>query len=74
MNNSLNSSSGMQRGSRAASLGQTCEEIERSYLEPTALKRMVEPEELAATAVFLCSDEARSITGETLSVSAGFRV
>ena len=60
--------------SRAASLGQTYEEIERSYLEPTALKRMVEPEELAATAVFLCSDEARSITGETLSVSAGFRV
>ena len=60
--------------SRAASLGQTYEEIERSYLEPTALKRMVEPEEIAATAVFLASEEARNITGETITVSAGFRL
>jgi len=60
--------------SRAQSLGRPYEEVERSYLDPTALKRMVEPEEVAATAVFLASDEARSITGETLSVSAGFRV
>src|SRR2546426_446723 len=57
--------------SRAQSLGRPYEEVERSYLDPTALKRMVEPVEVAATAVFLASDEARSITRETLSVSAG---
>jgi NAD(P)-dependent dehydrogenase (short-subunit alcohol dehydrogenase family) len=35
---------------------------------------MVEPEEIAATAVFLATEEARNITGETITVSAGFRV
>jgi len=38
------------------------------------LGRLVEPEEIAAAAVFLASDEARNITGETLTVSAGFRL
>src|SRR5262249_53438922 len=39
---------------RAASLGRTVEEVEREfYLEPTALKRMIDPEEIAATAVFM---------------------
>jgi NAD(P)-dependent dehydrogenase (short-subunit alcohol dehydrogenase family) len=35
---------------------------------------MVDPEEIASTALFLASDEARSITGETLAVSGGFRI
>jgi NAD(P)-dependent dehydrogenase (short-subunit alcohol dehydrogenase family) len=60
---------------RATSLGKSTAEIEREfYVEPTALKRMLDPEEIAATAVFLCSDEARGITGETLGVTAGFRL
>lgn len=60
---------------RAASLGKSIAEIEREfYVEPTALKRMLDPEEIAATAVFLASDEARGITGETLGVTAGFRL
>jgi NAD(P)-dependent dehydrogenase (short-subunit alcohol dehydrogenase family) len=60
---------------RAAALGKTPAEVEREFfIEANAMKRMVEPEEIAATAVFLCSEEARNITGETLTVSAGFRL
>jgi NAD(P)-dependent dehydrogenase (short-subunit alcohol dehydrogenase family) len=60
---------------RAAALGRTPAEVEREFfIEANAMKRMVEPEEIAATAMFLCSDEARNITGETITVSAGFRL
>jgi NAD(P)-dependent dehydrogenase (short-subunit alcohol dehydrogenase family) len=60
---------------RAASLGKSTAEIEREfYVEPTALKRMLDPEEIASTALFLASDDARGITGETLGVTAGFRL
>ena len=59
---------------RAAQIGETEEETRRWYVQPTALKRFVEAEEVAAAAVFLASDEARNVTGETLSVSAGFHL
>lgn len=60
---------------RAASLGRSIADIEREfYVDPTALKRMLDPEEIASTALFLASDEAGGITGETISVSAGFRL
>jgi NAD(P)-dependent dehydrogenase (short-subunit alcohol dehydrogenase family) len=60
---------------RAAALGKTPEEVELEFfVGSNALKRMVEPDEIAATAVFLASEEARNITGETITVSAGFRI
>ena len=59
---------------RAARTGASLAEVERSYVEPTALKRFVDPADIASAAVFLASEEARSITGETISVSAGFGV
>ena len=59
---------------RAAQMGKSEDEIERAYLDSSALKHMVEPEEIAATVLFLVSEEGRSITGETISVSAGFRI
>ena len=60
---------------RAAVLGRTPEEVEREFfVSASALGRLVEPEEIAAAAVFLASDDARNITGETLTVSAGFRL
>jgi len=58
----------------AAAMGRGEGDIEREYLDPTALKRMVEEDDVAALALFLASDEARNITGETIAVSAGFRV
>ena len=60
---------------RAASLGKSIAEIEDEfYVRPTALKRMLDPEEIAGASLFLASDEARGITGETLGVTAGFRL
>ena len=60
---------------RAAALGRAKEDVEREFfIEPTALKRMVETDDIAATALHLASDEAGNITGETISVSAGFRL
>ena len=60
---------------RAAALNRRPEDIEREFfIDSTALKRIVEPEEIAAAALYFCSEEARNVTGETLAVSAGFRL
>ena len=59
---------------RAEEMKLPYEEVEKQYVEPTALKRMVEEEDIAAMAVFLASDEGRNITGETLNISAGYRL
>jgi NAD(P)-dependent dehydrogenase (short-subunit alcohol dehydrogenase family) len=59
---------------RAAALGRPAADVERElFVDPTALKRMVDPDDVAATAAFLASNDAANITGETISVSAGFR-
>lgn len=39
------------------------EVIEKVMLEPTAIKRLIEPEEIAALVLFLCSEAAGSATG-----------
>jgi NAD(P)-dependent dehydrogenase (short-subunit alcohol dehydrogenase family) len=57
---------------RAQELGRSPEEVERLYVEGTALKRMVDPEHVAAMAVFLASDEGDSITGQAIDVTAGY--
>jgi 3-hydroxybutyrate dehydrogenase len=56
-----------------AARGLTREQVINDVLlaaQPT--KRFVTPEEVAALAVFLCRDEARSITGANLSVDGGW--
>jgi len=59
---------------RAAALGRPAADVERElFVDPTALKRMVCADDVAATAAFLASNDAANITGETISVSAGFR-
>lgn len=59
---------------RAAEMGLPYEQVEQEMVAGTALKRMVENEDIAAMALFLASDEGRNITGETLNISAGMRV
>jgi len=41
-------------------------------LAPAALKRLLEPSEVAAYVRFLCSDEAGGITGATQLIDAGW--
>lgn len=45
-----------------------------AILDTTALKKFVQPEDVAEAALFLCSDRAASITGVTLPVDAGWLV
>jgi len=56
---------------RARELGQPAKAVESFYLEGTALKRFVTPEDVAATVAFLASSEADNITGQSIDVSAG---
>jgi NAD(P)-dependent dehydrogenase (short-subunit alcohol dehydrogenase family) len=48
------------------------EQAEAQYLRRQATGRFVEPEEIAATILFLASNAARSITGQFLGVDGGF--
>jgi NAD(P)-dependent dehydrogenase (short-subunit alcohol dehydrogenase family) len=56
---------------RALELGQSEAEVERSYVEATALKRMVDPRHVAAMVAFLASSDGDSITGQAIDVAAG---
>ena len=40
--------------------------------EPAAIKRLLEPEEVAALTVFLCSDGTSGITGSALDIDLGW--
>jgi len=57
---------------RAEQMNLSIAEVTRQYTTPLALGRFVEPEHVAATAVFLASSESDSITGETIKVSSGY--
>lgn len=48
------------------------EVVETVMLEPAAINRLVEPEEVAQLAMFLASEAARSITGSAYSIDAGW--
>jgi len=47
------------------------EEDRQHLINITAVKRLIEPEEIARMVVFLCSDELTCMTGATLDVSGG---
>jgi NAD(P)-dependent dehydrogenase (short-subunit alcohol dehydrogenase family) len=59
---------------RAAQTGKSFEEVEREYISPIALGRMVEESDIAAMTLFLASEEGRNITGETFNISGGYRL
>ena len=41
-------------------------------LEPAAVKRLIEPEEVADAVAFLCSPAAASVTGTSLVMDGGW--
>jgi len=64
----------MQRviASRVAAEGRSADDIIRSnYTDKASLRRWVEPEEVAAAALFLASPASAAITGDRLRVDAG---
>jgi NAD(P)-dependent dehydrogenase (short-subunit alcohol dehydrogenase family) len=53
---------------RTESLGKNYAEVEQNYLKKTSLRRMVTEEDVANTALYLCSPLGRNISGQALSV------
>ncbi len=47
------------------------EVVERILLERNAIKRLIEPAEVADTVAFLCRDDSWSITGSAMTMDAG---
>src|SRR5206468_4129998 len=56
---------------RGVAKGMTPEERERQWAGRAPLGRMVRPEEVASTALFLASDESSALTGQLINVTAG---
>ena len=54
-----------------ASATDTSDKIIGAMARAVPMKRIGQPHEVAAAVVFLCSEEAGYITGQTLSVSGG---
>jgi 3-hydroxybutyrate dehydrogenase len=50
------------------------EVVEKIMLAPAALKRLLEPDEVAAAAAYLCSDPASFITGSSLMIDGGWSI
>lgn len=48
------------------------EVVEQVMLKPAAIKRLVEPEEVAALAAFLCRDEASAMSGSPVMIDLGW--
>ncbi len=48
------------------------EVVGRIMLEPQAVKRLLEPREIAALAVYLCSEPASAVTGAAIPIDGGW--
>ncbi|MFC4852415.1 3-hydroxybutyrate dehydrogenase [Actinophytocola glycyrrhizae] len=46
--------------------------IEEVMLEPAAVRRLIEPEEVAELVAYLCSDAASAITGASMKIDGGW--
>ena len=59
-------------GSIDTPMGRSCsEEVQQMRIKSTALRRLGDPEDLANAAAFLCSELARHITAQSLTVDGG---
>lgn len=54
--------------------GWTIDQVYDEYVQEMALKRVTEPDDVAAAVLFLASDESRQITGQHLTVDGGWDV
>ena len=52
-------------------LGEIGERLKQGMIGATAMRRIGQPEEVAATIAFLASDDASYVTGQTVNVSGG---
>jgi 3-hydroxybutyrate dehydrogenase len=48
------------------------EVVRKIMLEPAAIRRLLEPDEVASLALYLCSDKAAGITGAALDIDLGW--
>jgi NAD(P)-dependent dehydrogenase (short-subunit alcohol dehydrogenase family) len=55
----------------AQATGRSEENVLAAIVSRSPQKRLIEPEEVAAAVVFLCTDDARAITGESLVIDGG---
>lgn len=58
----------------AEQTGKTEQEIRQDWIDGIPLKRLQEPDEIAEAVLFLASDRARSVTGQSLAVNGGIRM
>jgi len=56
---------------QAQARGMPLEEMRRSLIDRSPLKRMSTAEDIATLAVYLCSDAARNLSGQCIAVTAG---
>ena len=64
-----------QIAAQAAAHGIGADEVvEKIMLAPAALKRLIEPEEVAAAVAYLCSPDASFITGSSLMIDGGWSI
>ena len=58
---------------QADTLGLAVEEVETAvFLKSMATKKLIDPGEVASLVTYLCSDAARSVTGASLTLDAGW--
>ena len=58
---------------RAEVSGRSLDDVTADAMSIQSLKRFVDPDDIAALAVFLASDKAKSITGQTIPIDGGSR-
>jgi NAD(P)-dependent dehydrogenase (short-subunit alcohol dehydrogenase family) len=59
---------------RAEAQGVAYDEMEQQYLDQVSLRRMVAPGDVAAMALFLCSEAGHNISGQSLGVCGNVEV